>query len=93
MLELYFPASQFSHAFDPTTPLNVPASQAPHDPPLIYEDVATRTAVLVPKVDVYTAGFPYQPWSGEGKRQGRRDKARRGRVFDHVAGYIDARKP
>ena len=45
----------------------------------------------MPKVDVYTAGFPYQPWSAEGKGQGCRDEL--GRVFDHAAKYIEKRQP
>ena len=67
--------------------------KAVHKPKLLFTDVANRDLEKVPKVDVYTAGFPCQPWSSEGKGQGRRDELGRGRVFDHVAKYIEKRQP
>ena len=42
---------------------------------------------------MYTAGFPCQPWSSEGKSKGFKDADGRGRVFDHVAKYIQEREP
>ena len=67
--------------------------KAVHKPKLLFTDVVNRDLEKVPKVDVYTAGFPCQPWSSEGKGQGRRDELGRGRVFDHVAKYIKKRQP
>ena len=67
--------------------------KAVHKPKLLFTDVVNRDLEKVPKVDVYTAGFPCQPWSSEGKGQGRRDELGRGRVFDHVAKYIEKRQP
>ena len=67
--------------------------KAVHKPKLLFTDVVNRDLEKVPKVDVYTAGFPCQPWSSEGKGQGRRDELGRGRVFDHVAKYIEKRPP
>ena len=67
--------------------------KAVHKPKLLFTDVVSRDLEKVPKVDVYTAGFPCQPWSSEGKGQGRRDELGRGRVFDHVAKYIEKRQP
>ena len=67
--------------------------KAVHKPKLLFTDVVNRDLEKVPKVDVYTAGFPCQPWSSEGKRQGRRDQLGRGKVFDHVAKYIEKHQP
>ena len=67
--------------------------KAVHKPKLLFTDVVNRDLEKVPKVDVYTAGFPCQPWSSEGKGQGRRDELGRGRVFDHVTKYIEKRQP
>ena len=67
--------------------------KAVHKPKLLFTDVVNRDLEKVPKVDVYTAGFPCQPWSSEGKGQGRRDELGRGRVFDHVAKYIEKHQP
>ena len=67
--------------------------KAAHKPKLLFTDVVNRDLEKVPKVDVHTAGFPCQPWSSEGKGQGRRDELGRGRVFDHVAKYIEKRQP
>ena len=52
--------------------------KAVHKPKLLFTDVVNRDLEKVPKVDVYTAGFPCQPWSSEGKGQGRRDELGRG---------------
>ena len=59
----------------------------------MFTNVVNRDLEKVPEVGVYTAGFPCQPWSSEGKRQGRRDHLRRGKVFDHVAKYIEKHQP
>ena len=67
--------------------------KAVHKPKLLFTDVVNRDLEKVPKVDMYTAGFPCQPWSSEGKGQGRRDELGRGRVFDHVAKYIEKHQP
>ena len=47
----------------------------------------------MPVVDLYTAGFPRQPWSPEGKGEGREDQQGRGRIFDHVAKVIELKSP
>ena len=47
----------------------------------------------MPQVDLYTAGFPCQPWSSAGKGEGRRDEQGRGLIFDHVLKYINEKLP
>ena len=67
--------------------------QSVHQPRVVYDDVTKRDVKDMPQVDMYTAGFPCQPWSSEGKGEGRRDKQGRGLIFDHVLKYINEKLP
>ena len=67
--------------------------KAAHAPKILYENADKTGSAEAPIVDVYTAGFPCQPWSSEGKSKGFKDADGRGRVFDHVAKYIKEREP
>ena len=67
--------------------------KAAHAPNIMYENADKAGSAEAPKVDVYTAGLPCQPWSSEGKSKGFKDADGRGRVFDHVAKYIKEREP
>ena len=64
-----------------------------HEPRVVYDDVTKRDVKDMPQVDLYTAGFPCQPWSSEGKGDGRCDKQGRGLIFDHVLKYINEKLP
>ena len=60
---------------------------------VLFDNIVTRDPLLVPSVDLYLAGFPCQPWSHGGKRQGFADKEGRGSIFWEVLSYIERRKP
>ena len=59
--------------------------------PVIYKDVTKVNHRKTPKVHIFGAGVPCQPFSPEGLRRGRQDP--RGRVTDHVVKYIKLRQP
>ncbi len=58
----------------------------------MYGDVEEASSVR-PKVDLYVAGPPCQPWSNLGQGQGQQDKKGRGIVFLSVLRYIAQVKP
>ncbi len=65
-----------------------------HAPHLMYKDIKDRDVNKVPGgLDVYSAGFPCQPFSSAGLGHGKADKQGRGTVFEHVIAYILAKKP
>jgi DNA-cytosine methyltransferase len=57
----------------------------------IYEDVTQVDHNHTPNVDIFTAGIPCQPFSGEGARLGTTDK--RGRIGTHCIDYILTQRP
>ena len=67
--------------------------KAAHCPKILYTNADKKGAAEAPEVDLYTAGFPCQPWSAEGKQRGFKDPSGQGHVFDHIATYIKEREP
>ena len=76
-----------------TDPLCRKVLRSVHEPRVVYDDVKKRDVKDMPQVDLYTAGFPCQPWSSAGKGEGRRDEQGRGLIFDHVLKYINEKLP
>ncbi len=62
-----------------------------HRPDIIYLDVTAREPEAAPRVDLYVAGFPCQPFSVAGRGAGRADT--RGRLVDYALKYIGFHKP
>ena len=48
--------------------------QQNHSPKVLYDDIVGRDHGALPVVDIYVAGFPCQPFSGMGLKQGFDDK-------------------
>lgn len=65
--------------------------QANHNPRHMYGDITKRKHKDVPRVDLYVAGFPCQPFSNFGKALGLND--RRANVFFHCFKYIKLKTP
>lgn len=58
-----------------------------------YDDLTTRDNKVAPKVDLYVAGFPCQPFSNCGKMEGFKDLRGRGTIFFDICDYIEEQRP
>eukprot|EP00419_Tripos_fusus_P027165 CAMPEP_0172717574 /NCGR_PEP_ID=MMETSP1074-20121228/71810_1 /TAXON_ID=2916 /ORGANISM="Ceratium fusus, Strain PA161109" /LENGTH=318 /DNA_ID=CAMNT_0013542541 /DNA_START=88 /DNA_END=1041 /DNA_ORIENTATION=+ len=66
---------------------------ANYPPKTFFDDLTKRDNTKAPKADLYVAGFPCQPFSSAGLKQGFSDVRGRGEIFWHVRDYIAQRKP
>lgn len=62
-------------------------------PNRLYGDIRAVKVCALPRVDLYLAGFPCQPFSTAGLRQGKRDAKHRGNLFNYCASYIQKKLP
>jgi site-specific DNA-cytosine methylase len=62
-------------------------------PDYLYHDVTMRSVRRVPKVDLYIAGFPCQPFSSSGSKGGFLDFEGRGTIFREIFAYIKHHRP
>lgn len=81
----------FSNDFEPackeTFDLNFSES------PLIIKDINKVDIDLIPDFDILLGGFPCQPFSIAGYKQGFKDSKGRGNLFFRIAEIIDQKKP
>lgn len=59
----------------------------------IMGDITKIDVRSIPRHDVLCAGFPCQPFSMAGKRQGFEDKLGRGNLFNYICNIVDAHRP
>ena len=63
------------------------------DPDDIVDDLMKRDDTTAPVCDIYTCGFPCQPFSTAGTRQGQQDKLGRGKLAMKICSYIREKQP
>ena len=80
----------FSSDIDPEVVKTIRANQQPGT---LYGDISERKVDEVPEVDLYTAGFPCQPFSLAGKKQGFWDEKGRGTLFFDIFNYLEKKQP
>lgn len=59
----------------------------------IQGDITTIDPLNIPEHDVLCAGFPCQPFSQAGKRQGFNDEKERGNLFNYICNILEVHKP
>ena len=67
--------------------------QANYQPRYLYDDMTTRNVKSLPPIDIYVCGFPCQPFSSAGKRQGIDDEKGRGTIFAYCLEVIRYLRP
>ena len=64
-----------------------------YDPEILYPDITDRDVSKMPDMDLYVCGFPCQPFSNAGSRQGVEDDKGRGQIFWHCLDVINKKRP
>lgn len=67
--------------------------KANYHPTRLDTDITTRNIKTLPPIDLYVCGFPCQPFSSAGKRQGSEDEKGRGEIFWYCLDVIKRLRP
>ena len=67
--------------------------RANYHPNRLDTDMTTRDISTLPAIDLYVCGFPCQPFSSAGKRQGTEDDQGRGEIFWYCMDVIKRLRP
>lgn len=59
----------------------------------IFGDITQIDPKTIPPHDIICAGFPCQPFSQAGKREGFNDTKQRGTLFDYICAIVAAHRP
>jgi DNA (cytosine-5)-methyltransferase 1 len=83
-----------NHVFSCDVDKHVKATiMANYPPKKFFDDLTKRDNTKAPTADLYVAGFPCQPFSNAGLKQGFSDARGRGEIFWHVRDYLEKKKP
>ena len=82
----------FSHEFSSEIDKHcISTIQANFNPKIMFGDIKERKIKDIPDIDMYVCGFPCQPFSNAGRREGIRDP--RGTIFYECLRVIKHKKP
>ena len=59
----------------------------------IEGDITKVDVSTIPDHDILCGGFPCQPFSQAGNREGFQDKKNRGNLFDYICAILEVKKP
>lgn len=81
---------EFASDIDPNSKTSIMCNDSPK---MFFDNILTRDHSKLPKLDIYSAGFPCQAFSTLGKREGFEDGKNRGIIFFHCLETIRVTNP
>jgi len=83
----------FSNDFDKNCKITYDLNFSEKQKSLVLGDISKISSKIIPNFDILTAGFPCQPFSIAGYKQGFRDENGRGNLFFDIVRILKAKKP